>query len=131
MAKTRKYNQRKSTRGKTPKKKNKMRQKGSGSGRKIYTRFKAILQTCKKDDDCIFHEEGGNSYKGDCIERKCQNVKKTTRVVRTSNLSQPRTLMHTSSGSYYVNDSILGRLQEAYSNYMVPSNAYRRSRRSF
>ena len=30
MAKTRKYNQRKSTRGKTPKKKNKMRQKGSG-----------------------------------------------------------------------------------------------------
>jgi len=31
--KTRKYNQRKSTRGKTPKKKNKMRQKGSGRSR--------------------------------------------------------------------------------------------------
>jgi len=128
MAKTRKYNQRKSTRGKTPKKKNKMRQKG---GKKISTIFKVNLKKCNNDDDCIFHEKGGNSYKGDCIERKCQNVKKTTRVVRTSYLPQPRTLRHTSSGSYYVNNSMLGRLQEAYINYTVPSNAYRRSRPSF
>jgi hypothetical protein len=129
MAKTRKYNQRKSTRGKTPKKKNKMRQKGSG--RNLYTRFKVMLKTCKNNDDCIFHEREGNSYKGKCIDSKCQDVKRTTTVVRTSNLSQPRILMHTSLGSHYKHDSMLGRLEEIYTNYNDPSaNRSRRSRRS-
>jgi hypothetical protein len=41
MAKTRKYNQRKSTRGKTPKKKNKMRQKGSGRSSRTYHNLNA------------------------------------------------------------------------------------------
>lgn len=105
-----------------------MRQKVSG--RNIFTRISTFMKTCKNDDDCIFHEKGGNSYKGQCIDSKCQNVEKTTRVVRTSNLSQPRTLMHTSSGSYYVHDSILGRIKEVYKNRKLKSNSSRRSRRS-
>jgi hypothetical protein len=70
MAKTRKYNQRKSTRGKTPKKKNKMRQnKTKGGGER--------LSSCKNADNgnkCMQDIKVGDKiipYNGTCKDEEC------------------------------------------------------------
>lgn len=71
MAKTRKYNQRKSTRGKTPKKKNKMRQNKTKGGKN------PSVSDCKSSSDgadCFQYIQVGNKtkrYDGKCKDEKC------------------------------------------------------------
>jgi len=87
MAKTRKYNQRKSTRGKTPKKKNKMRQKGSGrstSRSRKYNNLNAcelideknIITGCRNGSTCyiITKKHTGIGKKVDCQARCINNT---------------------------------------------------------
>ena len=115
MAKTRKYNQRKSTRGKTPKKKNKMRQnKTKGGGER--------LSSCKNADDgnkCMQDIKVGDKiipYNGTCKDKKCVVALKDLKISARKTLNSiigkksaktsmktptPRYINVTPSGSYY------------------------------
>ena len=119
MAKTRKYNQRKSTRGKTPKKKNKMRQKGSGrdsrtdDGKRIncnnnrngqskegqtcwYTQFNnngdiglTIVRGVCKNEKCVAREK--KAYL-DIVAERVSQLSKGLTVRSNSRLSNPNSI---------------------------------------
>lgn len=86
MAKTRKYNQRKSTRGKTPKKKNKMRQnKTKGGGERLSSCLNA-----KKNAECtreITVDNVTDSYNGRCRNGKCVIKLKSLKIATQKTLN--------------------------------------------
>ena len=110
MAKTRKYNQRKSTRGKTPKKKNKMRQKGGEtySSCNNVKNGKTCLRSIRVGDKII-------PYNGKCRNGEChiqvksfkEYLHKTLNSMSSNTVKTkmtpptPRIKYVTPSGSYY------------------------------
>ena len=115
MAKTRKYNQRKSTRGKTPKKKNKMRQKGSGrksrtSDGKRRDCTNSRKGRSKEGKTCWYTQYGNGGFgsidvRGVCENQKCaarekkayfdilaERISKGLTVRSNSRLSNPNSL---------------------------------------
>jgi hypothetical protein len=86
MAKTRKYNQRKSTRGKTPKKKNKMRQnKTKGGGERL-----SSCKNAKQNAECtrqITVDNVTDSYNGRCRNGKCVIKLKSLKIATQKRLN--------------------------------------------